>query len=69
MSPKSSVKLTCPINEPACLAIRHWDSSVLPAGLLDPERVWNARVLTQCTNPSRGVLSTLSLLWVRSVSL
>jgi len=69
MSPKSLVKLKCPIYVPACLETRHWGNSVLPAGLLDHERLWNARVLTQCANTSLGVLSTLSLLWVRSVSL
>jgi hypothetical protein len=54
MSPKRSVKLKCPINEPACLENRHCGSSVLPAGLLDFEGVWDTRMLTQCANTSRG---------------
>ena len=45
MSPMRSVKRTCPFNEPACLETRHWVGSVLPAGLLDLEGVWDARVL------------------------
>jgi len=61
MSPKSSVKLTCPINEPACLETRNWGSSILPAGLLDFEGVGDTRMLTQCANTSRGD-STFSLL-------
>ena len=56
MSPKSSVKLKCPIDEPACLETRHWGSSVPPAGHLDLEGVWDARVLTQSANTSRGAV-------------
>ena len=54
MSPKSSVKLTCPINEPACLETRNWGSSILPAGLLDFEGVGDTRMLTQCANTEVG---------------